>query len=167
MWTRCDECAFAPQYCRARKVQLVTISDLESETFRYDVRHFLSHLRLNPHTALDRLSALYRDAPCSEVFAGEHWFDFDTSALEFPTFPWWYRDLCRLPPKGTATRLRPERREAFRILATLLRLIFPAETSFWGRRKTDDQPVHIHSALLIRPSLNEANAARWPHIERV
>jgi hypothetical protein len=124
----------------------VTDRELETEEFRYDVRRFFRGLKLNPHSALEHLTSLLRDAPCSEVFVGNEWIELDFRVLEFGTFTWWYRDLCRLPPAGVPTRLRPERRQAFRTLATMGRMIFPAEAALRGKRAAnDDSPLERNS----------------------
>ena len=129
----CDNCVFASHYCRARQVPLVTDAELDSDGFRRDVRSLIRALRLPPHRVLNFLTDCYRDADCAVVVSETGPIPFELDDLEFDNFPYWWRDLGRVPRPDVSTRLRRDRRGSFRTLATLLRVLFPAESRDWGK----------------------------------
>ena len=124
-------CSFNPAHCRARKVQLVSDERLDSPLYRFHLRSFLRHCRIPPMAALNFYSDALRDSDCVRVFEGDREIELNTGLLEFPTFPWWYRDLCR-PGSFGIQRINNRRREELRILATLVTIIFPVEAARFG-----------------------------------
>ncbi|MGO4863331.1 hypothetical protein ACTP2L_07095, partial [Campylobacter jejuni] len=58
----------------------------------------------------------------------------DFEAIEGDTIELWLKDWLKRPERHAIPRLRIEARERVRVVATLLRMIFPKEASVWGRR---------------------------------
>lgn len=122
-------------------VRLVTDAELESGVFVTDVKTFASRLRIPRRRFVDWLTDGYRDAEVYIVDEEGNPVDLDFEALEEEDgdevrnrIEDWLKDWLKRPERHFTPRLRVEARERVRLVATLLRAIFPKESVVWGMR---------------------------------
>lgn len=113
-------------------VPIVSDAELDNPEFLRDLRIFAANLRVSRGRWLDWLADGYRDADAILVDDCGDPADVDLELLELDGIEWWFKDWCKRPPAGITPRLRIEARERVRVVATLLRLIFPKESIVWG-----------------------------------
>lgn len=114
------------------RIRLVTDAELENPVFLTDVKTFAANLRVAHRRFLDWLADGFRDAQAELVDSAGNKVDVDLEELERDNIEFWFRDWCRRPAPNAQIRLRAESRERVRLVATLLRLIFPKESILWG-----------------------------------
>ena len=118
---------------KAVRVRVVTDGALADPVFLADVKTFAGRLRIPRRRFIDWLIDGFRDA--NAVLVDEHgtpvWIDFDE--IERDHIDLWFRDWCKVPEDQVRPRVRAESRERIRLVATLLRAIFPKESTVWGQ----------------------------------
>jgi hypothetical protein len=130
MMSLCNQC-IGLGYCRKLNAHLVSDAELANPEFIRDVRTAADELCITRDQWRDHLSNLYRDyrgrildREGNEVF-------LDMEVFEKAS-PYWFRDFCITPRPGVRPRVRQAARERVRVMATILRAVFPDAAQFWG-----------------------------------
>ena len=132
----------------------VSDRELENPIFVYKVRQKFSQLELRPERCLDFLADFccrwpgrfikdgHERCPSFEIFEPSEEIIFaDGNALQrhLECMRCWWRDYMLTEPRtGICVRLRKESRERFRIVATILRAMYPGEALLWGTHAAND-----------------------------
>lgn len=133
----CGAC-IALGYCCQLRAKLVSDDELNNPEFIRDLRAWTYQLDIGPDHWLDYLSDQYRDYAGTVVDDGEPVF-LDLEELERPDIKYWFRDFCCTPcSPEVKPRVRREARERVRVLATILRAVFPGHANSWGLRGDND-----------------------------
>jgi hypothetical protein len=113
-------------------VRITTDEELGNPVYLFDARAFAAKLRVPRRRLLDYLADGLRDsdAELEDEYGNAAQVDFEL--LELDGIEDWFKDWVRRPAPGVLCRVRAESRERIRVLTTILRLIFPKETSVWG-----------------------------------
>lgn len=115
------------------KVYLVTDEELKNAQFLRDTRVFASKLPVSRRAFVDFLVNGVRDSDSEVIDADGNPVEIDFEELERANIDLWVRDWATFPAAQAACRVRAESRERVRLVATMLRMIFPKESSVWGR----------------------------------
>lgn len=134
-------CPICPcrDYCRQRRTEIVTDTQLDDAEFIRDLRAHTSSLNVNDEGWRDYLTDCYRDYRgwISDRDGNEVFLDMDE--LERPSIREWFRDFCCRPcPDHVTPHVRKEAWERVRIVATIMKAKFPAEAIMWGVRAAND-----------------------------
>ncbi len=136
------QCCTVIEYCRNVRTFLVSDAELSNPEFIRDVRDFAHGLDISSYHWREHLNNLYRDyygvildSDGREVFLNMRVFEFENARH-------WFRDFCCRPTKP---QVKPYvRRQASgraKILATILRAVYPDTTMMWGVRAANDNEV--------------------------
>ena len=129
-------------YCRNKFARVVSDEELRNPRFIDDARRTIGdRLRAAPEQSdvIDVLMSLYRDYSGRIVDARGVEVFLDTDALESEQARAWLRAFHRADaPRRRAAYLRPEARERFRIVASIIRAAFPDAAMMWGVRPVND-----------------------------
>lgn len=126
-------------YCARLSCRIVSDDELANPEFIRDVKMTAYDLRVSCDEWLEYLTRLYRDYRGRIVDQAGREILLDMEEFERPNIRYWFRDFCGRPcPTHVTPRLRREARERVRILATLLRAVFPDKAQFWGVRPAND-----------------------------
>lgn len=136
--TRLNAKAFVGE--RPVTVTIVSDRELDSPAWLADAKSFTQRLRVPRSRIRDFLADGLRDTDTVLVTESgdracvdlEEIEKDDGDDCETDGFEWWYKDWTRKTPPGVTPRLRVEARERVRVITTILRMIFPKETSVWG-----------------------------------
>ena len=117
------------------------VNELDNPLWLSDAKEFIRKLQISRTKIRDYLADGLRD---SKVILVE--LDGKRTHVEFhhleksdgddddsDGFEWWYKDWCKPTPPGVTPRLRREARERVRAITTIVRMMFPKETSVWGK----------------------------------
>jgi len=120
-------------------IRLVTDEEIQNPLFRDDVKSFARKLRVPRRKMVDWLVDGYRDADVDiindeglAVFVDFEALEEGEGDLVTTRIADWLKDWLSEPTRQGASRLRPEAKERVRLIATLLRAIFPKESVVWG-----------------------------------
>lgn len=124
---------YAPERARARPfVQLVTDEELDNPELLRDVKAFARKLQVPRRRFIDWLADGVRDAETMLIDSTGSAVEIDLEALERDHIDLWFRDWIKRPADHIAPRVRAESRERVRAMVTILRMMFPKESSVWG-----------------------------------
>ena len=141
----CAEC-YLQGYCRELRSRAVEGAEL-TPAFIADVRRTMCAMNLNQEAWEPFLTAAYRDYPGTIVDAGGNAIWLDTGVFGGENVRTWFRDLCRPLPANARPRIKRSVQTRFKVLATILRAIYPVETSLWGIAIANDNPRSATPAL--------------------
>lgn len=113
-------------------VRLVSDGELSDPVFLADVKTFASRLRVPRRQFVDWLVDGVRDSETCLIDSAGDPVTIEFEEIEKDNIDLWVRDWVRMPERHVAPRLRAESRERVRLVATMLRMIFPKESSVWG-----------------------------------
>lgn len=116
-------------------VRLVTDGELRNSDFLKDVRTFASKLRIPRRRIVDWLVDGIRDARTILLDEQGRPVEIDFDEIERDHIDLWFRDWATRPAAHVTCRVREESRERVRLVATMLRMIFPKESTVWGRAR--------------------------------
>lgn len=113
--------------------------ELVSWRYRWDVRKKAHSLDFTPVEWVEAIHDLYSqysgwivDADGNEVF-------LDMNEFERPHIREWFRDwVCDLPANPEMQRLHSASVERIRILATILKALYPNQAQIWGKAANDN-----------------------------
>lgn len=129
-------------FCRKKRARVVSDEEMENPHFINDARQTIGdRLSAAPDgiDVIDVLMSLYRDYPGRIVDARGVEVFLDTDLLETEQARAWLRAFLRADgPRRRAAYLRPEARERFRIIASIIRAAYPDEAMMWGVRPVND-----------------------------
>lgn len=126
---------FTQACCTGRiSVRLVSDAELADPVFLADVKTFASRLRIPRRRFVDWLVDGLRDTETALLDEHGSPVEIDLEAIEHEAVEMWLKDWLRMPERHAVPRLRIEARERVRLVATLLRMIFPKESAVWGQR---------------------------------
>ena len=114
------------------RVCIVTDEELDDPYFLADVKTFAWKLRIPHRRFRDWFVDGVRDSEVELVDVFGNPADFNYEEIEREHVELWFRDWAKRPARHIHPRLRRESRERIRLIATMLRMIFPKETSVWG-----------------------------------
>ena len=126
---------------RPLTVTIVSDRELDNHAWLAEAKLFTQRLRVPRSRICDFLADGLRDTDTVLLTEDGNRAYIDLEEIEkaddeddeIDGFEWWYKDWVRRAPPGVKPRLRTEARERVRLITTILRLIFPKETSVWGR----------------------------------
>ena len=113
-------------------VRLVTDEELMNPQFLRDIKTFASKCRIPRRSFVDWLVDGVRDADTVLVDGEGNPVEIDYDEIERDHIDLWFRDWAQRPEAHINPRVREESRERVRLVATMLRVIFPKESSVWG-----------------------------------
>lgn len=129
----CQKC-FRVGHCLQKAVPVVNDVEIGDPDFVRTIRNFLASLPVTDSEWLEHVHNLNRDLTVA-ITEGRNWqIDLDMSPLEIDhddedlieacpaekRLRLWFRDIIKLVPAHIKPRVRPEAKERFRILATLI-----------------------------------------------
>lgn len=153
----CAEC-YLLGYCRRLTSRAVEPHELTA-AYVADVRGFMQSLGLSRDAWKPFLIDSYAAYAGWIVDAsGEEKF-LDTSVYDGFSIRYWFRDLLRPVPAGVTPRLRAVARERFRVTASILKALYPAQASLWGVTIANDH----EAGLLLMPV--HVVACPYPHFQ--
>lgn len=123
---RCATCG--SETCAGpRRVALLHDRHLANPHFIRALREFLARKRISRLRMLDWLMGILRDNPCAEfVDASGRIVDLDFDVLEIDQIEWWFKDFCQAPKPGVRPRVKRVARPRIRVVASILRVGYPA-----------------------------------------
>jgi hypothetical protein len=124
---------FNPEGCNHWPVvRLVTDDELNNPYFLADVQDFAGKLRVPRRRMVDWLVDGVRDARSLLADSDGRPVEFSYDELEHDHIELWFRDWLKRGNRSVAPRVRSESRERVTLVATMLKIIFPKESSVWG-----------------------------------
>lgn len=131
------------QYCNGLSVGLVSDLELSNPDFIRDVRAFCFELDVSSYHWHDHVIDLYRDYRGTVLDEDGTEVNLNTCVFEIASIRDWFRDFCCTAcPDHITPYVRGEAKERVRVLATILRAVYPAQSLLWGvRPANDNQPA--------------------------
>lgn len=126
-------------YCRRLKARMVSDAELGDPEFIRDLRHHAYGLGFTRDAWVNKLADLYRDYPGTIVDAAGMEALLDMEVFECPGIRDWLRDFACTPcPADVTPRVRREAWERVRVMATIMRAVWPERAALWGVRPAND-----------------------------
>ena len=113
-------------------VRLVTDEELDNPCLLRDAKTFASKMRVPRRSFVDWLVDGVRDAKAVLLDNEDRPVSIDYDVIERDHIDLWFRDWAKRPEAHINPRVRAESRERVRLVVTMLRMIFPKESSVWG-----------------------------------
>lgn len=136
-----SQCAYcrSVSFCQSLSVGLVSDIELANPDFIRDVRAFCLQLNISSYHWHDHLIDLYRDYRGHVLDESGAEIILNTCVFETPSIRDWFRDFCCTAcPDHITPYVRGEAKVRVRVLATILRAVYPAQALLWGVRPAND-----------------------------
>lgn len=117
------------------RVRIVTDVELENDLLLDDVQSFLRMISIPRRQFVGWMYGIF-DCGVNVRLVDEFGNKATTAHLdqiEREHFDLWLRDWIKVRPPHVKRRIRMEAKERVRLLITMLRMIFPKESTTWGR----------------------------------
>lgn len=133
----CAGC-YLKSYCRRLQSRVVTGDELTSR-FVADVRAHMRAMSLTRDQWKPFLIDAYQAYPGRIVDDEGSEVMLDTSVFDVASISYWFRDLCRPIPAGALPRLRRSAKPRFRVMASILRAVYPVPAMLWSKEIANDR----------------------------